>query len=315
LWTAAPATTSAQTESGTGEGPVGIFSEVVEVGSVLVPVVVRDDDGRYLTGLDRRDFHLLVDGVEVPIETFERRAEAPISVVVLQDLSGSMATGGRLEASREAVSYLLAQARPGDELAMASFAGGALAVDVPFTQSLTAVAEAMTLWRAYGTTTLHDAVAWLPEIGFEGRHPKRAAILLTDGADNASTLSPYQARAIVRRAQLPVYVLGFDSGDPYRLDPDGHKVHRYADVLNLLGSFTGGRYLALEPDADIAAVMASILAELRSQYVLSFRMQNGGERRNFDLEVKLSARDARKATVSTRQGYRGTPPAAWPGQR
>jgi hypothetical protein len=194
---------------------------------------------------------------------------------------------------------------------MASFAGGALTVDVPFTQSLTAAAEAMALWRAYGTTTLHDAVGWLPEIGFEGRHPKRAALLLTDGADNASTLTPHQARSIVRRAKLPVYVLGFDSGDPYRLTPEGRKVHRYADVLNLLGTFTGGRYLALEPDSDPTAMMASILDELRNQYVLSFRMQDGGERSNFDLAVEISASEARKAEISTRKGYRGTPPAAW----
>ncbi len=278
------------------------------MGSILLPVVARSADGSYLTDLKRGDFRLLVDNVPVPIESFERRAEAPISVVFLQDLSGSMATGGRLEASRRAVGQLLARARPGDEFAVATFAGGGLNVEVPFTTHVATINEAMSLWQAYGTTALHDAVAWLPEIGAEGRHPKRAAILLTDGADNASLIPPHEARSIVRQAQLPVYVLGLDSGDPYQLQASGAKMHRYADVLNLLAHFTGGRYVAADSKTDLGLAMAQIIEELRHQYVLSFRMQRKGKRRDHRLRVEVVGR---KVRISTRQGYRGTPPAAW----
>ncbi len=290
------------------EVPAGLFSEVVEVGSILVPVVVRSADGAYLTNLKRKDFRLLVNDVPVPIESFERRAEAPISVVILQDLSGSMATAGRLEASRRAVSQLLAQARPGDEFAVATFAGSGLNVEVPFTTTVATVREAMNLWEAYGTTALHDAVAWLPQIGAKGRHPKRAAILLTDGGDNASLIPPGEARAIVRQAQLPVFVLGLDSGDPYQLRRDGAKMHRYADVLNLLAHFTGGRYIATNSAADLRTAIAEIAEELRHQYVLSFRMQREGPRADHRLRVEVVGR---KVRITTRQGYRGTPPAAW----
>jgi len=294
-------------------GPAGLFSETVEVGSILVPVVVRSTDGSYLTELRRKDFRLLVNDRPVPIESFERRAEAPISVVFLQDLSGSMATAGRLEASRGAIERLLEQARAGDEFAIATFAGGGLNVEVPFTTSVETVLEAMGLWEAYGTTALHDAVAWLPAIGAEGRHPKRAAILLTDGGDNASTLPPGEARAIVRQAQLPIYVLGLDSGDPYELrshpQPGGRaKMHRYGDVLNLLAHYTGGSYIAVDSKTDMKAALARITEELRHQYVLSFRMQREGLRDDFRLRIEVVGR---KVHVSTRQGYRGTPPAAW----
>src|SRR5262245_41184625 len=66
------------------------FSDQMSVGFVLVPVVVRAGAG-FAKNLEQKDFRLLVDGKPVPIESFERRSDAPASLVILQDLSGSMA--------------------------------------------------------------------------------------------------------------------------------------------------------------------------------------------------------------------------------
>ena len=140
-----------------------VFAEEISVGWILVPVVVRGRGG-YVRDLEASDFRLSVDGRPVKIREFERRAEAPWSVVILQDVSGSMAESGKLEASRQALGLFLERGFPGDELAVASFAGGTTQVEVPFTTDLGAVREAMAAWEAYGTTALHDAIARLPEI-------------------------------------------------------------------------------------------------------------------------------------------------------
>ena len=68
---------------------------------------------------------LLVDDRKIPIESFEYRSEAPASVMVLQDLSGSM-EGQSLNLSREAVRFFLGKALQGDEFALATFASGDL---------------------------------------------------------------------------------------------------------------------------------------------------------------------------------------------
>src|SRR5262245_55113537 len=68
--------------------PDASFEDQVSVGYVLVPVVVRKGDGGYAKNLKENDFRLLVDGRRVDIDSFEQRAEAPASVVFLQDLSG-----------------------------------------------------------------------------------------------------------------------------------------------------------------------------------------------------------------------------------
>lgn len=280
------------------------FGEEVSVGIVLVPVVVQGRNG-YVTGLDPEDFRLEVDGRPVHVVAFERRADAPVSLVFLQDLSGSMASGGKLAASQEAVRYFLDEARLGDEFALATFAGGETHVEVPFTGDLPALRESLTTWDAYGTTALHDAVAWIPEISAAGRAGKRGAVLLTDGVDNASQIPPAEAREIVRHAQVPVYVLGLGSGDPFELTPEGGKLHRYADLLNLLARYTGGRYFPVSDAAELKEAVVAIDEQLRHQYVLGFSPSGRGESSQHRIRVTIPGRRYR---VLARQGYFGTAP-------
>jgi VWFA-related protein len=289
------------------EPPVSSFQAEVSVGLVLVPVVVRAGEG-YAKNLGQEDFRLLVEGKPVAIESFERRSDAPASVVLLQDLSGSMASGGKLEMSREVVRFFLDKSQPGDELAIATFASDELQIEVPFTSDLAALREASDRWEAYGTTALHDAVALMPEISVDGRNPKRFAILVTDGVDNASRLTPEQARSIVQAAQLPTYVLGMGSGSPYELSAEGKKLYRYADVLSVLAAVTGGRYFSISRPEDLPAALTAILDDVRHQYVLGFETGDGAVRfRSLRVEMKDKAKDRR--TIVFRRGYKGTPPA------
>ncbi len=297
-----------------------VFQERVDVEWVLVPATVRKG-ASHVRGLEARDFELTVDGRPVPIGSFEARVDAPVSLIHLQDLSGSMALGGRLETSRRVLSCFLERARPGDAFALASFAGGNVGVEVPFTADVSVLGEAMSGWRGYGTTALHDAVAWLPDVAVGDRGARRAAVLITDGADNASVLSPTSARELVRRAQFPVYVLGLQTGSPPELDPGGRKLHRHAGVLNLLAHLTGGRYHPIvardsrNPRASAGLperVCAVIDEELRSQYVLGFAASAAGSINDRSIRVTVPGR---KVEVRHRHGYSGRPPALELGSR
>lgn len=284
--------------------PGAAFGEEVSVGMVLVPVVVQGRNG-WVTDLEQDDFRLEVDGRPVAVEAFERRSDAPVSLVFLQDLSGSMASGGKLAASREAVLYFLDKARPGDEFALASFAGGATHLEVPFTGELPVLGEALGTWEAYGTTAINDAVAWIPEISAGGRAGKRGAVLLTDGVDNASTIPAGEAREMVRRSQVPVFVLGLGSGSPYELDPRGGKLHRYADLLNLLARYTAGRYFPVAGPDEVKEAVVAIDEQLRHQYVLGFVPSGTGEAGHHRIRVTVPGR---RLKVLARQGYHGTAP-------
>src|SRR5215203_309283 len=142
-----------------------VFEEEVSVGYVLVPLVVRSGAG-YADRLDENDFRLLVDGQPVKVDSFERRADAPASIVFLQDLSGSM-EGTSLQASQQAVQFFLDKSLKGDEFAIATFAssgaGGGGQIEVPYTSEMSVLRESVANWKAWGTTAIKDAVAWVPD--------------------------------------------------------------------------------------------------------------------------------------------------------
>jgi Ca-activated chloride channel family protein len=293
--------------NGPGNGTAQ-FQDTLAVNAVLVPVMVRTRSG-YANNLEAKDFRLLVDGRPVRIESFDRNTEAPTSMVFLQDLSGSMGTGDKIEQSREVVRYFVHVALPGDEFAVATFASGHGEVEIPFTSDRDALLDAVSRWQGWGTTALHDAVAWIPDVSAEGHNSRRFAILVTDGVDNASTMAAEEAREIVRAAQVPVYVLGLGSGSPYELTAEGKKVYRYADVLNLLAGATGGRYYPISRSADLPKALKAIAEDLRHQYVLGFSTREG-ERSYRHLRVEVKAKGlGDRTTVVFRRGYMGPPPA------
>jgi Ca-activated chloride channel family protein len=290
--------------------PARGFAEQISVGWVLVPALVRDRRGDAIDDLERDDFRLTVEGEPVPIATLDRGEDASISLVVLQDLSGSMGNGGKIEASRRALGTLVERARPGDELALASFAGGRLEVEVPFTDDRGAVHEAMAAWEPYGTTMLHDAVAWIPDISADGRHPKRAVLLLTDGVDNASAIDPDAARRVVERAHLPVYVVGLGGGggNAGAAARNGDGSDTYALLLQRLAHASGGRYFAVARPEEVAAAVDETLDLLRREYVLGF--PTGGGDRAFR-RIRVEAGGGR-LIVTHRLGYTGGPPLLEP---
>lgn len=290
------------------EGPpegVATFDESLSISWVLVPVVVRSRRG-HVEGLEKNDFRLFVDGRETPIQELDLGADVPLSVVYLQDLSGSMANSGKLEASRRAFSELLERVGEGDQVALATFAGDRLRIDVPFTGAVRTLREAMALWEGYGTTALHDAVSLLPDISEEGRTGRRVAVLVTDGVDNASALAPEEAVRIVREARLPVYVLGLPAagrGDTRRESDD---TYLYSELLDSLAERTGGRYFEVSNEEDAAAAMTSLVSDLRHRYVLAVTTDGDAPQRYHELRVEV--RLPYRYTLTFRKGYTGGPP-------
>ena len=292
-------------EDALGETPS--FGESVSVSWVLVPVVVRARQG-HVEGLERDDFRLFVDGRRVPVEELDLGSDVPLSIVYLQDLSGSIANGGKLEASRRALTTLLDRTREDDRVALATFAGGRLRIDVPFTADTGAVREAIDLWEGYGTTALHDAVSLLPEISEGGRAGRRVAVLVTDGLDNASALAPEEAVRVVREARLPVYVIGLSVAGPggaRRGGGDGE--YLYSDLLASLAEKTGGRYLEVTGEEEAAAAVSELVEDLRSRYVLAFTTAAEGARTYHPIRVEVAL--PYRHTLSYRTGYTGFAPA------
>lgn len=280
------------------------FGEQVSVSWVLVPVVVKGANGS-IDNLDRDEFQLLVDGVEVEIGSFESGSDVPFSLFFLQDLSGSMELVGKIQSSRRVLGYFLDRAHPGDRFALFSFAGRRVDMSVPLTSDVSQLRSAARAWKPYGTTALHDAIAWLPRFIVDRPSTRRAVLLVSDGLDNASSVDPGDARQRIRASETPVYVIGLETGSPFETTSEGKKRHRYADVMNLLAHLTGGRYHSVFDQQELDGACAAVLEDLRHQYILGFSAGGQGESAPRSIEVRVKRRNAE---VSHRQGYEGRPP-------
>src|ERR1044072_7819867 len=254
------------------------FGEVYSVEYVKVLVAVRGETAG--ERLPRHRCSLGVYARPVKIESFENDSGAPLSLVFMQDLSGSMAEEEKMATSRESLDCFLDTARESDEVALATFAGGQTEIDVPLTGQVAAVREAMELWEPYGTTGLYDAVAMLPEISLGSGGAKRAAVLVTDGVDNVSAIGPDQAQKLVQAADLPVYVLALPGHDDGNV-PTGS--FRYGDLLRQLAEANGGRAsaahdLSADPaePSEARRPCAATLGELPHQSVLGFSATGSG---------------------------------------
>jgi Ca-activated chloride channel family protein len=90
-----------------------------EVNLVLVPVTITDPLNRLVTGLDKENFQLFEGKDAQEIRHFSSE-DAPVSIGVIFDMSGSMAS--KIERAREAVIEFFKTANPQDEFFMVAFA-------------------------------------------------------------------------------------------------------------------------------------------------------------------------------------------------
>ena len=292
------------------EAPPAGLTFRAAVDRVLVNAVVRDRRGKLVTDLVQADFEVLDNGEHRPITDF-RADRAPISVALLFDGSGSMQVVSRIQSARLAARHVLAWLQAGrDELAIYSF-DTALHHLAPFAL----YREDATLERSlfgmapFGMTSLNDAIAATAKDVATRPNSHRAVIVLTDGRDNHSLLSPAEASAIASSIDVPVYILAVLSP----LDHAGATTAvtsedpvRVGDLADL-ARWTGGEFYATSATAQTALAAQQMVDELRHQYLIAFEPAS----RPGWHPLAVRARD-RRLVVKARGGYTAGQPRTDP---
>lgn len=200
-------------------------NDVVRVDTQLitVPVVVRDQEGRPVTGLTASAFQLYEDDLPQRVATFAT-SDAPFEVALLLDTSGSTRAGIAL--IRSAAYAFIESLRPGDRVAVLSFntteEGTAKLATVGVQSYLTddreALRRAVQNIGASNGTPYYDALERVvtdifrdaPQPELRGR---RALVALTDGVDSSSLLGFASVRANFLQAGLLSYFVQVDTED------------------------------------------------------------------------------------------------------
>ena len=90
----------------------------VETNIVTMPVSVLDRDGRFISGLQQRDFRIFENGVEQKLDYFQS-VEQPFTVIMLIDVSPS--TQFRIDEIQNAAMSFVDQLRPADRVMVIAF--------------------------------------------------------------------------------------------------------------------------------------------------------------------------------------------------
>jgi Ca-activated chloride channel family protein len=273
------------------------YTGEVEVNAVVVPVTVRDGRGRVVSDVPRTKFRLYVDGYQVPIRDLHLESDLPISLGFVLDTSGSMA-GRKLDGSRRLIMAFLDERRQDDQLALWTFGNDLVLEKFPFGMGWYLLPRMLETIKPWSTTALYDMVRRVPEVMEKADHHRRAAILLTDGVDNASAISAGEATEIAQGLETPIYVLGVEP--PPAPDAQGPS---YEEILTLIADASGGLYRRIPRAEEMPDVARVLLHELSSRYILTFTTSGVGQRRWRPLEVRVDGHEA-----VTRTGYVGTLP-------
>ena len=294
---------------------------------VVVPVTVTDRSGHFVPGLSAADFELSDGGTQREITQFSTE-RVPVSLGILLDISGSMATDPKARAlddarwadTRRALELLVQRLDPRDEVLFAAFAEK-VGLAVAWTHEHGRVPRAFDTLRPGGYTALFDAVKLISPAFQRAEHARKVLLVISDGQDSLvpritgapvyryplsreqqvqSEIHARQkalrdaavgaAQRVVKNSGAALYAIGMGTGKG-----------AYVDLTNLesLTIDSGGYVEAINDPAEITAAVARVFDELRSQYMLAFEPAHT-DGRSHEILVTTKNRDLR---VRARAGY------------
>lgn len=296
----------------------------VRTDEVVLPVSVRDAEGKLVNGLTEERFLVYDNGVRQRITSFNRR-RVPANIVLLLDASGSVFQQMRLirEAARSFIDGLVKE----DRVCVMQFADR-----VELLQDWTPADDARNLERALNwryhpgeSTAFYDGLYLAAEEKLAKVEGRRIIILLTDGIDTVERKRAgfQDALNAVRRAEASVYVVSLTatlreaiekktggtfkrllSGyDPREVKKALAMIDEAEERLSGLATQTGGRLFLPRKEEDLLPAYKAIAEELRSQYIITYKPEpraTSGQWRRIRVLVLPGGYE-----IATREGYRG----------
>jgi Ca-activated chloride channel family protein len=308
-----PAATASTPQSG---NPQQRTPEAIELSSELVvlDVAVVDQANHTLTNLKQEDFTIYENNVRQPVSFFSEE-EAPTSLGLVIDTSRSMAP--KLNTVIAAALRLIRESHQDDEAFIIEFKSEAELVQ-DFTKNVDEIEDALQDLVAHGQTALLDAVYLSVQHAHkQGKHRRKAVVLITDGEERDSYYTENQVMELLRESDVQVYIIGFTQGldmDRYNIFKGtgkrriGRREKRARHLLEELAQVSGGRVFYPENLSELDPIAQTIARELRTQYIVGYyptNAQRDGTWRSVRVDIKPDEK-GNKRIARTRSGYYAT---------
>lgn len=270
---------------------------ILGTGVVSVTVSVTDPYGRFVTGLGKDHFDVFDDKVKQQIAHFTDE-DSPVSLGIVYDVSGSMKE--RIVRSVKALRRFIETSHDDDDFFLIGFNDRAKLVQ-DFTPSGDQVLGHLMFVQPKGSTALYDAAYLAVEKVQQGRHSKKALLIISDGQDNNSRYTYKELRNRVKEADVQIYAIGIT-------DPASDSLAGFGrGVLEEITRMTGGRVFF--PNAynepELVEICTRIALELRHQYSIGFYPTDiTSEAKWHKVQVKVNPpRGLGRLSLTYREGY------------
>ena len=247
------------------------------------------DGNRMVPDLKKENFQVFEDGVKQKLISFQH-TDLPVSIGLVVDNSGSMSR--KRPSVNKSTLDLIKASNPQDEAFL----------DQDFTSNVNLLRDGLAHFEPRGATALYDAVAASADkLASGARRPKQVLILVTDGEDNASTLSLEQTIRRVQQLSGPViYSIGLLFGDGM----SRAEVRAGRRALEMLSTETGGMAFFPKNIEQVDQIAAEVARDIRNQYTLGYHSTKPTTEPGFRrVQVTAEAKGMGKLTVRTRTGY------------
>lgn len=196
-----------------------------------------------------------------------------IDIIVTMDISASMLAKdfepNRLESSkRVAINFI--EERPNDRIGLVVYEGESF-TQCPLTTDhkvLTRLFKDVHTGMVEGGTAIGMGLATAVSRLRDSEAKSKVVILLTDGENNAGSISPTTAAEIAQSFDVRVYTIGVGTRGkalaPIAIFPDGRYKYDYVDVkineeaLQEIAQMTGGKYFRATNDDALANIYQEI---------------------------------------------------------
>src|SRR5712692_2346753 len=177
------------------------FKISTDVNLVVLGVTVVDR-GRFITGLQKENFHVYENGRLQETKLFLPE-DVPVTVGLVVDSSGSMRP--KMADTITAALSFMHYSNPDDEMFVVRFNEKVwlgLPESAPFASKPEDLREALLTGTADGRTALYDAIAaGLQQLG-RGTREKKILIVFSDGGDNASHVGLQETLLMAGRSNV-----------------------------------------------------------------------------------------------------------------
>jgi VWFA-related protein len=267
----------------------------VNVQEIQIAFTAADAHAHALASLSKNDLSIVDDGIPVPaIASLTRRADQHMRLALLVDGSDSLRP---LEGEKQDVlQELSAGIHHDDDVRVVSFAGRAGAASPA--RAITNRGSASSRSKASGTALFDAVVRAAHELNADADHPRPAMILITDGEDTNSESTIHDAVDAALKKSVAIYTIYIG---------DTRSMTRGQRIVEYLASLTGGRVLYPKARRDVAGLAGQLREELRSSFVVSYKLPVAADRPGSYHQLRLLPRDPKHLHLYFQAGYLQVP--------